>query len=203
MWRVSQSQTASPATPGRSHRKLGTNAATSTATRQRCELVALPEASNMQGKHEILRHLQEASGLLPTPAPGKNKREGVGVRIGQPKPFCRRATRCACITWRRNLAPVTRTRVTKERRECSKSTATALRLQEVRGLRLSKDQLRETYFDGTILNFRPGPPAAHWQLCCLCSCAYFRGEYHARTMTVRAMIGKGLSSAGSSVGEDH
>eukprot|EP00439_Symbiodinium_sp_Y106_P081433 s2461_g20.t1 len=48
--------------------------------------------------------------------------------------------------------------------------------KEVRGLRLSKDQLRETYFDGTILNFR--------------------GEYHARTMTVRAMIGKGLSSVG-------
>ncbi|CAE7293739.1 rplS [Symbiodinium sp. CCMP2592] len=48
--------------------------------------------------------------------------------------------------------------------------------KEVRGIKLSKDQLRETYFDGTILNFR--------------------GEYHSRTMTVRAMIGKGLSSVG-------
>ncbi|CAE7715468.1 rplS, partial [Symbiodinium pilosum] len=48
--------------------------------------------------------------------------------------------------------------------------------KEVRGLKLSKDQLRETYFDGTIINFR--------------------GDYHARTMTVRAMIGKGLSSVG-------
>ena len=48
--------------------------------------------------------------------------------------------------------------------------------KEVRGVRLSKDQLRETYFDGTIINFR--------------------GEYHARTMTVRAMLGKGLSTVG-------
>ena len=33
-------------------------------------------------------------------------------------------------------------------------------------MKLSKDQLRETYFDGTVVNFR--------------------GDYHARTMTARA-----------------
>ncbi|CAJ1331322.1 unnamed protein product [Effrenium voratum] len=48
--------------------------------------------------------------------------------------------------------------------------------KEMRGVKLSKDQLRETYFDGTVVNFR--------------------GDYHARTMTVRAMIGKGLNSVG-------
>jgi len=48
--------------------------------------------------------------------------------------------------------------------------------KETRSFSVTKDQLRETYFDGTILNFR--------------------GDYHARTMTVRAMIGKGVDSVG-------
>ncbi|CAK9050468.1 50S ribosomal protein L19, partial [Durusdinium trenchii] len=48
--------------------------------------------------------------------------------------------------------------------------------KETRSFSVSKDQLRETYFDGTVLNFR--------------------GDYHARTMTVRAMIGKGVDSVG-------
>ena len=37
------------------------------------------------------------------------------------------------------------------------ASALQLSVQEVRGLKLSKDQLRETYFDGTILNFRSVP----------------------------------------------
>jgi len=48
--------------------------------------------------------------------------------------------------------------------------------KETRKFSVTKDQLRETYFDGIVLNVR--------------------GDYHARTMTVRAMIGKGVDSVG-------
>ena len=86
----------------------------------------------------------------------------IGAREERAEASRRQATRCASTTWRPNLAPATRTK-SAARGHCA-SVLTALLcccVEEVRGLRLSKDQLRETYFDGTILNFRPGPVHCH------------------------------------------